>query len=120
MIDAADANDANDATNVDETGIDITKQKAGTIIMVETEDDHLFEIEITIPGKGVVEVSGTEPRLKSTVLGVLTHSFSDKTQINHWIGMLLRMSLVFKNGSYESAPVVHASVKRSGWEYDLF
>ena len=88
--------------------------------MVETEDEHLFEIKVTVPAKGVMEVSGTEPRLRKPVLGVLTHSFAGKMQINHWIGMLLKMSLVFRNGSYESAPVVHATVKGPGWKYDLF
>ncbi len=105
-----------------ETGIDLTKQKIGTIITVETEDERLFEMVVKIPERGVVEISGTEPRLKSPVLGVLTHSFSgDKhTQINHWIGMLLKMSLVFKNGNYESQPVVHASIKGPGWSYSVF
>lgn len=105
-----------------ELGIDITKQPVGTTLIVETEDDHLFEMKVTIPQRGVVEVSGTEPRLKFPVLGVLTHSFSGdkKTQINHWIGMLLQMSLVFKNGNYESKPVIHATVSGPGWKYDVF
>jgi hypothetical protein len=107
---------------IKETGIDLTKQKIGTIITVETEDERLFEMIVKIPERGIVEISGTEPRLKNPVLGVLTHSFSgDKhTQINHWIGMLLKMSLVFKNGNYESQPVVHASVKGPGWSYSVF
>ena len=109
---------------IDETGIDITKQKVDTIIMVETEDNHLFELKVVVPNKGVVEISGTESRLKLPVLGILTHSFADKTQIktqiNHFIGMLLKMALVFKNGNYESAPVIHASVKGPGYRYDVF
>jgi len=105
-----------------ELGIDITKQKPDTIITVETEDDRLFEIIVKMPERGVVEVSGTEPRLKNPVLGVLTHSFSgDKqTQINHWIGMLLKMSIVFKNGNFESQPVIHATIRGSGWSYNVF
>jgi hypothetical protein len=124
MTDEIGVNDSADANVVpvktDEVGIDVTRQKPGTVIMVETEDEHLFEIKVTVPAKGVMEVSGTEPRLRKPVLGVLTHSFAGKTQINHWIGMLLKMSLVFRNGSYESAPVVHATVKGPGWKYDLF
>jgi hypothetical protein len=103
-----------------ESGIDITKQKIGTIIRVETEDDRLFELVVKIPERGVVEISGTEPRLKIPVLGVLTHSFSEKTQINHWIGKLLKMSLVFKNGNYESQPVVHVTIHGSDWSYIVF
>lgn len=124
MTDAVDPNDAASASvsaaMTDELGIDITKQKIGTIIMVETEDNHLFEMEVTVPEKGVVRVSGTEPRLKYPVLGVLVHSSSGKTQINYWIGKLLEMSLIFKNGNYESKPVIHVSAKGDGWQYDLF
>ena len=109
-------------TTMKETGIDITKQKVGTIITVETEDARLFEMVVKIPASGIVEISGTEPRLKTAVCGVLTHSFSgDKhTQINHWIGMLLKMSLVFKNGNYESQPVIHATIRGQGWSYNVF
>ena len=89
-------------------------------IMVETEDNHLFEMEITVPEKGVVKVSGTEPRLKYPVLGVLVYSSSGKTQINHWIGKLLGMFLIFKNGNYESKPVIHVTVKGNGWQFDVF
>lgn len=124
MTDAVDPTDAASASvstaTTDEIGIDITKQKVGTTIMVETEDNHLFEMEVTVPEKGVVKVSGTEPRLKFTVLGVLAHSSSGKTQIDYWIGQYLKMLLVFKNGSYESKPVIHVSIKGDGWQYDVF
>lgn len=110
-----------------ELGIDVTRQSVGTIILIETEDDVLLELEIMIPDKSIVRVSGTEPRLKHPVLGILSHSFSGdkKTQIEHWIGMLLCLSLSFKNGSYETKPVVHASVKGASsdgrsWTYDVF
>lgn len=103
-----------------ELGIDLTKLEAGTMIFAETESDQLFEIKIVHPEKGVVEISGTEPRLKMPVLGILTHSSSGKVQINHWIGTLLKMSLVFKNGNFESTPVIHASVKSPKWNYNVF
>ena len=124
MTDAVDPTDAASASvstvTTGEIGIDITKQKVGTIIMVETEDNHLFEMEVTVPEKGVVKVSGTEPRLKFSALGVLAHSSSGKTQINYWIGKLLEMSLIFRNGNYESKPVIHVSVKGVGWQYEVF
>lgn len=105
-----------------ELGIDITKQKIGTTLLIETEDSRLFEMRVIMPEKGVLEVQGTDPRLKTPVLGVLTHSCSGdkKTQINHWIGYLLKMALVFRNGNLESAPVVHATVKGEKWQYDVF
>ena len=105
-----------------EIGINISKQKVGTIITVETENDQIFEIKIVMPEKAVVEVSGTDQRLRVPVLGVLTHSFSGnkQTQFNHWIGMLLKMSLVFKNGNLESGPVTHATVRGKGWSYNVF
>ena len=107
---------------IDEIGIDITQQKIGAILFIEAEDGHLFEIEIVVPEKSIVKVSGTEPRMKYPVLGGLVYSFSSdkKTQLNSWIGKLLKMSLVFKNGNYESAPVLHASVKGAGWQYNVF
>lgn len=121
MTDAVDPNDAASASvTTDELGIDITKLKIGMTIMVETEDNHLFEMEITVPEKGVVKVSGTEPRLKYPVLGVLVYSSSGKMQINHWIGKLLGMFLIFKNGNYESKPVIHVTVKGNGWQFDVF
>lgn len=105
-----------------ELGIDLTKQKIGTTLFIEAEDGQLFEMKVVIPAKGVVKVHGTDPRLKTPVLGVLTHSFSGdkRTQINHWVGILLKMALVFHNGNLESAPVVHATVKGEKWQYDVF
>jgi len=109
-----------------EIGVDVTKQAVGSIILVETEDNHLFELIVKRPETGVVEISGTEPRLKCPVLGVLTHSFSDdkKVQINHWIGKLLKMSLVFKNGNFESKLVTHALIKGvtdgKKWKFEVF
>lgn len=107
-----------------ELGIDITRQPAGTVVLVETEDDILLELEVVVPAKGIVKVSGTEPRLKIPVLGILSHAFSGdkKTQIDHWIGMLLCISLSFKNGSYDTKPVVHASMRgpNNAWRYDVF
>lgn len=105
-----------------EPGIDITKQKVGTTLLVETEDGRLFEMKVVMPEKGVLEIQGTDPRLKAPVLGILTHAFSGdkRTQINYWIGHLLKMALMFRNGNLESAPVVHATVKGERWSYDVF
>lgn len=123
MTDTVNPNDKADAiAPPGEIGINITRQKIGTAIMVETDDGQLFEIIVRKPDQGVVEVSGTEPRLKQPTLGVLTHSFSDdkRTQINHWIGQYLRMMLVFKNGNYKSKLVSHASLKGEGWQFEVF
>lgn len=116
--------DTTDTDVTGELGIDITQQLPGTVIFVETEDDMLFEMKVVVPREGIVEVSGTEPRLKQPTLGILSHSFSGdkKTQINYWVGMLLCMSLLFKNGSYESKPVVSASIHGpdEAWKFDVF
>lgn len=104
----------------DETGIDITKLRIGTTILVETEDERLFELTVKKPDSGVIEVSGTEPRLKLPTLGVLTHSFDEKTSINFWIGKYLKMMLVFRNGNYESKLVTHASLRGEDWQYEVF
>lgn len=111
-------------TRTDELGIDITAQRPGTTIIVEAEDETLLELEVVVPDKGIVRVSGTDPRLKQTVLGILMHAFSGdkKTQIDHFIGMLLCLSLSFKNGSYATKPIVHASMRgpNNAWRYDVF
>jgi len=103
-----------------EIGINVTKQKIGTTIMVETEDNQIFEMVVRKPKLSVVEVSGTEPRLKYPTFGVLTHSFDEKTRIDHWIGQYLKMTLVFRNDNYESKPVIHASLKGEGWQFEVF
>jgi hypothetical protein len=104
-----------------ELGIDISKLAAGTTILVETEDDRIFELKMADPGKGVAEISGTEPRMRrQPTLGMLTHSFSETIRIDKWIGFGLRMSLTFRNGRYESAAVMHATVRGAGWSYDVF
>ena len=124
MTDTVDPDDKADATVSaapdDETGIDITKLEIGVAILVGTEDGCLFEMIVKKPEFGVVEVSGTEPRLKLPTLGVLTHSFDVKTNINFWIGKYLKMMLVFRNGNYESKPVTHASLKGEDWQYEVF
>lgn len=103
-----------------EIGINVTKQRVGTTIMVETDDNHIFEMVVRKPEQGVVEVSGTEPRLKYPTLGVLTHSFNEGTRIDHWIGQYLKMMFVFRNGNYESKLVTHASLKGEGWQFEVF
>jgi len=110
------------ASPPNEVGINITKQKIGTIIMVETEDGHLFEMVVRSPKHGVVEVSGTEQRLRYPTVGSLGYSISDdkKTRIDNWIGQYLKMMLVFRNGNYESKLVTHASLKGEGWQFEVF
>jgi len=126
MIDTIDPDDsARASVSVipdGEIGIDITKQKVGTTIMVETEDGQLFEMIIRKSEQGVVEVSGTEPRLRHPTLGTLAYSFTDnkRTLINHWIGQYLKMRLVFRNGNYVSKLVTHASLKGEGWQFEVF
>ena len=92
--------------------IDITKQKTDTTLFIETRDGHLFEIRVVIPEKAIIEISGTEPRLKQSVLGILAPE--------HCIGLRLKMTIIFKNGNYVSAPVIHLTVKGPGYSYTVF
>ena len=48
-------------------GIDLTRQRKGTKIMVET-DNHLFEITVLNPASGLVEVSSTLPLLRESTV----------------------------------------------------
>ena len=49
-------------------GIDLTKQKKGTRIIVET-DSLLFEIVVLDPGRRLIEVASTTPLLREPTIG---------------------------------------------------
>jgi hypothetical protein len=103
-------------------GIDLTRQKKGTTIMVET-DNHLFEITVLNPASGLVEVSSTLPLLRESTVGQYlrgVYAFDANVGLDAWIGRTLQMFIRFRNGNFMSGPAVAASVIGPGWTYDVF
>jgi hypothetical protein len=103
-------------------GIDLTRQRKGTKIMVET-DNHLFEITVLNPASGLVEVSSTLPLLRESTVGQYlrgVYALDANVGLDAWIGRTLQMFIRFRNGNLMSAPVIAASVIGPGWTYDVF
>lgn len=103
-------------------GIDLTRQRKGTKIMVET-DNHLFEITVLNPASGLVEVSSTLPLLRQSTVGQYlrgVYVLDANVGLDAWIGRTLQMFIRFRNGNFMSGPVVAASVVGLGWTYDVF
>ncbi len=103
-------------------GIDITKQKAGTRIIVET-DSLLFELKILDPFRCLVEVTSTAPQLREPTVGQYLRGIyvlDASVGIDHWIGRTMQMFLRFRNGDFLTGPVVAASLSGPGWTFDVF
>jgi hypothetical protein len=103
-------------------GIDIRRQAAGTVILVET-DMGLHEITVINPCQATVQVSGSDPRFHRPVLGRFLQSVSalnPAAKINGWIGQAMRMVIAFRNAPFESGVVLAATVQGPGWHYDVF
>lgn len=105
-------------------GVDISKLANGTTISLDTVDDQLFEVKMVNNTLSVVEVSGTDPRLKRPTSGVLTHSTVGKEKHQHFIAKDSKVTFVFKNGTLETQSVKQLTVRghRDGnmWHYDVF
>jgi hypothetical protein len=110
-----------------EPGIDLRKLKPGTIILLEAEL-WLYEIKIVYPVHSIVEISSSNPMLRTATVGQVLHSVhwsNPKAAIPAWIGKGLVLEIRFRNGVYRTQPVTAASVqgKRedgSRWSYEVF
>ena len=110
-----------------EPGIDIRKLRAGTTVLLEA-DPYLYEMQVTHPVHGVVEISSSDPRLRATTVGQVLHSIrwsSPASPIPSWIGKGLALEIRFRNGLYRTQPVTAASVSGkhedgSRWSYEVF
>jgi hypothetical protein len=103
-------------------GIDLTKQKKGTRIIVET-DSLLFEIVVLDPARCLIEVASTTPLLREPTIGQYlrgVYVLDASVGIDHWIGRTMQMFLHFRNGDFLTGPVVTASIAGPGWTYDVF
>ena len=110
-----------------EPGIDIRKLKPDTTVLLEAEP-YLYEIKVMHPVHSVVEISSSDPRLRTATVGQVLHSVhwsSPAAPIPAWIGKGLALEIRFRNGSYRTQPVTAASVSGkhedgSRWSYEVF
>ena len=110
-----------------EPGIDIRKLKPETVILLEAEP-YLYEMTVTHPAHGLVEINSSDPNLRVPTVGQLLHGVpwsSPGTPIPSWIGKGLALEIRFRNGTYRTQPVTAATVKGkhddgSRWSYDVF
>jgi hypothetical protein len=103
-------------------GIDIRRQKPGTQILIET-DTGLYELIVVRPEESVVRVSGTDPRLHQPVVGRFhrsVYALDPKAALDGWVGKTMKMVIAFRNAPFESGVVLSASVRGTGWHYDVF
>lgn len=95
-----------------EPGIDISRLAAGTTILVETTQG-VYEIVVIEPRISLVEITGTDPRLKKPVTGQLLASNYDaegKVSLPNWIGKNLRMQFKFHNCVFSCSVSLSARV----------
>jgi hypothetical protein len=108
-------------------GIDLTRQKNGTRIIVETES-AVYEMRVIHQGHSLVEISSSDPQLKQPTVAQFISSQVPPEQtggaptceIPLWIGKGLRMYLRFRNGYYLSGVTATATLKGDTWHYDVF
>lgn len=105
-----------------EPGIDLRRLKPGTTIFLET-NLCLYELKVLDPDHCLIEISGTDEGLKQPIIGQFVASIypvDSKIRLDGWIGRNLVMEIRFRNGIHLSGPIISASVKGVGWNYDVF
>lgn len=105
-----------------EPGIDLAKLTAGTKVYVETDTD-VYEITVTLQKEAIVEIWGTDKRMRQPLFGRFLHSVNGRNRqvcLDRWIGKGLRMVIAFRYESFESGMVVSASVEGPNWHYEVF
>lgn len=103
-------------------GIDISKRSGGEQITVETSQ-HILALSLLDPRQCLVQVSGTDPVLRSGLVGQMLQSTYDlrgEIILPHWIGKGLRMQITFQNSVYRCTPALSARIDGKGWHFDVF
>jgi len=101
-------------------GISVPSLLPGTVVLVETTANVY---ELLVIGDSHVQVSGTDARFHTPVIGRFVQSVYDPEatmMFAGWIGNNLRMDIEFKNATFRSTPAVSASVHGKGYKYDVF
>jgi len=101
-------------------GISIPHLLPNTTVLVETT---LSVFELRVIDYEHVEVSGTDHRFHTSVIGRFIQSVYDvegTMKFPGWIGKNLRMDIEFKNATFRSTPAVTACVIGKGYKYNVF
>ncbi len=111
---------------VSQHGIDVSRQRKGTVVSVQTTR-YSYRFTIIDPAARLVEVTTDDPRVPDKTLGIYERGFYDEGQevaVANWIGPVLRMQLRFRNGRLLTMPALRAEVSgvrgRTEWSYVVF
>lgn len=103
--------------------IDVSRQPAGTNILVETTQG-ILEIDVLDPADGLIRLSGTDPKIKAPRTCRLLQSDYDLQGViflPKWIGKELRMKIEFANATFHCSATLSAAIRlKSGKYYDVF
>lgn len=102
------------------TGIDLGRQAIGSTILIQTDNEKVFELRVVSAEQLLVEVSGTDPRLRTAAMGAFAHSVVRGKKVRGWIVKDAKMFILFKNGGWESPTVRHATISGRNWTYEVF
>lgn len=90
--------------------IHVDRLKAGTVILVETED-AIYELEVLNPETAMVEVNTNDTRLKEIQAALINGPI-------RW-GSCMPLVLT-TNSTLYSRKCVGATIRGDGWSYDVF
>lgn len=105
-------------TNTKQPGIDISRQKPGTMICVQTTI-HLYELTLVDPATGLITLGGDDQRCIG-LTGQFLHSEYGDDVVEDWVGRSMKMHIRFKNAVLVTAAAIAGSVHGDGWEYTVF
>jgi hypothetical protein len=103
--------------------IDVTRLKAGTRILVQTETENIWALKVIDPKFALVEVYGTDPRFKDQppVKGILLQSFlpgRDGQNLAHAFVKNWLFQIKFANIILVGGPLKSALVEGDNWSYE--
>ncbi len=103
--------------------VDITRQRIGTNILVETTQG-IVEIDVLNPSEGLIRVAGTDPKIKEPKVCRFLQSDYDIQGLiflPKCIGKEMRMKISFANATFHCSMTVSAAVQlKNGSYYNVF
>ena len=103
-----------------EPGVDIKRLRAGTHVVVVTEN-AVYNMEVLRADLGLVQVTSSDPGLQQATVGQFTGSqCPPDCSMPDRIGKDLYMIIRFRNGNHVSTLVQSAEVQGTTWHYKVF
>ncbi|MEN6367661.1 MAG: hypothetical protein ABFC88_12675 [Thermoguttaceae bacterium] len=106
--------------------INLKALKRDTVLLLEGESD-IYELTLRYPEHGIVEITSNLPALRTGTVGQFMFSvrWSNPGERLDVIRQGWAMTLRFKNGEYQTQPIMAASARGiredgSHWHYDVF